>query len=91
MPIRFRTETGSVYLVDNDAMRWQRLRTTLASGVLRSEGGPLSAPVVVEVGQAVVLLGPPFAPGLGPRVVITTAVTAVLPQAADHARSRTSH
>jgi hypothetical protein len=77
--VRFRTETGSVYTVDNEALLWRRLVRSPRSGVLRTESGRLTAPATPVLGEMTLLVGPPFAPGLGPRLVITTRVTAILP------------
>jgi len=77
--VRFRTETGSVYTVDNVTLLWRRIVRSPRSGVLRTESGRLSAPVTPVLGQSALLVGPPFGPGLGPRMVITTRVTAILP------------
>jgi hypothetical protein len=51
--VRFRTETGSVYLLtqDEEGMRWQRETATLGSGVLRSDHGVLLAWPEFELGQ----------------------------------------
>jgi len=73
----FRTETGSRYEIDHVAMTWRRTTATLGSGVLRSEGGRLLMPVRPKVGSRVVLVGPPFAEGLGPRLVFRTRIVAI--------------
>lgn len=75
--VAFRTQTGSRYQVDNVALVWRRTHATMSSGPFRSQGGELLAPVRPEIGGRVVLIGPPFAPGLGPRVVIPTMIVAI--------------
>jgi|GEM_PF-3544775 hypothetical protein len=77
--IRFRTEMGSVYEISCDAagMRWQRLSTTLASGQLRSEGGPLAEWPEPRVGERCEMVGEPFTPPFLRRVV-TSVVVAIL-------------
>lgn len=76
--VRFRTQTGSRYEVDNVALTWRRT-PTLASGVLRSESGQLLAAVKPVLGESVVLIGPPFEDGLGNRRVLTTPVVEIEP------------
>jgi hypothetical protein len=74
--VEFTTATGSHYEIDNVNLSWRRT-PTLASGRLRSESGKLLQPVEPEIGLPVVLVGEPFADGLGPRLVVTSAVVAV--------------
>ncbi|HEY4266869.1 MAG TPA: hypothetical protein VGM94_01635 [Galbitalea sp.] len=79
--IRFRTETGSVYVVerfDSDAMLWHRESATLASGRLRTDAGTLMRwPPTIEIGEPVDLLSSPINPPL-PRLVRTTRIVAFL-------------
>lgn len=75
--VAFRTATGSQYEVDNLALEWRRTSVTLASGVLRAESGSLLGSVDPQLGRPVLLIGPPFADGLGNRVVITTPVVEI--------------
>jgi len=90
--VRFRTETGSVYTVDNERLTWRRVHRTTRSGRLRTESGELTAPVVPRVGESATLVGPPFRLGVGPRLIVTTPVVAVLPRprAARHSQSGSS-
>lgn len=80
--IRFRTETGSIYVLerfDSDAMLWHRESTTLASGVLRTEAGILTHwPSTIELGECVDLWCYPINPPL-PRLVQTSRIVAFLP------------
>jgi hypothetical protein len=67
-----------VYFIDNAALTWRRLTRSSQSGPLRTESGKLTEPASVALGRSTVLIGPPFAPGLGERLIITTRVTAIL-------------
>jgi len=74
---RFRTETGSVYEIDNEDMSRKRASATLAGGVLRSDGGELVEPVIPLIGEPVVFAAlSPFRKG-AQRFVVTTMVVAV--------------
>jgi hypothetical protein len=79
--IRFRTETGSVYVLeqfDSDAMLWHRESATVASGRLRSDAGILMRwPPTIELGERVELLSYPLNPP-SPRFVWTSRVVAFL-------------
>jgi hypothetical protein len=70
---------GSVYEIGRGAagMRWQRLSTTLASGQLRSEGGPLAEWPEPRVGERCEMVGEPFNPPFLRRLV-TSMVVAIL-------------
>lgn len=76
--VRFRTQTGSRYEVDNVGLTWRR-SPTLASGVLRSESGELLAPARPVLGESVVLIGPPYEDRPGNRAVVTTPVVEIEP------------
>ena len=74
--IRFGTESGSVYEVDNrEPMWWRRVSATLASGQLRSADGPLDEDAEPVVGHPCYLIAidNPYLPGTA-RIVITTRV-----------------
>jgi len=73
----FRTQTGSRYEIDNVAMTWRRTTVTLGSGLLRSDGGELLAPVRPEIASRVFLISPPLAAGRGPRVIMPSTIVAI--------------
>jgi len=93
--IRFQTETGSIFELTRTrtgAMYWQRLSATLASGVLRTDGGRLLAWPEVVIGARCQMLSEPIDAPF-PRGVATSFVVArldeggrVLPVAAAAAR-----
>jgi hypothetical protein len=74
--VRFRTETGSTYVIDPDALTWSRT-PTLASGIIRTEGGQVTSVQIPGVGQRAVIVGPPVRPGSDLRVIITSPVVAI--------------
>jgi len=81
--VRFQTETGSIYELTrtrSGAMFWQRLSATMASGVLRTNGGRLLAWPEVVIGARCQMLGEPINPPFLRRVD-TSFVVAIL----DHA------
>jgi hypothetical protein len=80
--IGFQTETGSVYELrrTSSAMTWQRVSATLASGVLRSEGGVLVSWPQVSVGARCHLLCEPMNRSFT-RLVSTSLVVAMLDSA----------
>ena len=85
MITRFRTETGSVYALDFDAMRWKRESKTDEGGCIRKldgeESGPMIAATAVTIGRSVIIYAPPY-PGTSEdtkgRSIITSAVVEVL-------------
>jgi len=82
--VRFRTATGSIYLLarTDEGMRWHRETVTLGSGVLRSEHGTLVAWPEVALGQRCELLSEPINPPL-PRLVLTSEIVALLDEPAE--------
>lgn len=59
MTITFTTETGSVYHLDSEKMRWERVHTAEQSGNIRDEGGKLIEWPAIKVNYSVVLLVEP--------------------------------
>jgi hypothetical protein len=79
MRTKFQTETGSVYIVDADAMAWERLSTGPESGHVRTKVGALTHVPAIIVGESVALMGPPFVEGAVARAIITSRVVEILP------------
>lgn len=78
--IRFRTETGSVYILTRSdvGMCWHRESATLGSGPLRSDNGVLLCwPELIELGERCELLSEPINPPFV-RLVWTTRIVAFL-------------
>jgi hypothetical protein len=75
--MKFKTETGSEYELDLDAMTWKRLSRTTASGNLRTSEGALLEKPVVEIGAPVALLGAPIREGAVARLVLTSNVVGI--------------
>jgi hypothetical protein len=78
--IRFRTETGSVYVLtrSDEGMCWHRESATLASGPLRSDHGVLLWwPDVIAIGERCELWSEPINPP-STRMVWTTEIVAFL-------------
>jgi len=78
MRTKFKTETGSIYLVDTDAMTWERLSNTGVSPI-RTETGPLTEVPELVVGRSAELIGPPFVPNAVARAIITSRIVEILP------------
>jgi hypothetical protein len=72
--IKFRTQSGSIYVLDGD--RW--VSTSVST---RTADGPMIEHSPVEVGQCVVIHGPGLV--MGDRIIVTTPVVEVLEQSAD--------
>jgi hypothetical protein len=74
---RVRTETGSVYEIDNRSRRWFRHDATMASGMLRSTDGDMARPVAPVLGLPLVIVAPsPFAEGCV-RIIRTSPVVSI--------------
>lgn len=72
-----RTRSGSMYLIDNEQMTWERLEKTADSGPLRTDGGPLLVEPEIKVGEPMIVLGPPLPTWAAARIIMTTDVTEV--------------
>jgi hypothetical protein len=77
MRTQFKTETGSLYVIDDVEMVWERLSTTEASGFARTASGPLTQVPVLTIGESAALVGPPFVEGAVARVILTSRVVEV--------------
>lgn len=83
MQIKFRTESGSIYLLDDATMTWERLEHHPDSNLVRTKSGDLREMPVVEVGKTVTILGTALDPEIrkipgSVRVLATTKVTEIL-------------
>jgi hypothetical protein len=77
MKIRFRTESNSLYLIDTDAMTWERTHTTEKSGRIRSETGKLLAQPEITIGEPAFLEDASVLPGHATHHVMTSRVMEV--------------
>lgn len=73
---RFRTRSGSEYLVDHKERLWRR-STNPDSPLLRTTNGVYLRITDIVVGEPVVFICPPLAEGPGIRVIVTTRVERV--------------
>lgn len=74
---QFKTENGSTYEIDRDAMTWKRVTKTDASGTIRADMGHLIAPPVVLIGQAATLQDDAIRPGYDAHIVHTSRVLSI--------------
>jgi hypothetical protein len=71
------TETGSVYLIDYDRLKWARVTKSHYSGHVRTAGGNLFGPPQITVGRTMDLYGNPLTPDASFRLIITSHVTKI--------------
>jgi len=74
MRIEVKTKTGSVYILNKDAMTWERVVSSSKSGKIRTAGGPLLEWPIIVVGEGVEMYGPPIDPTKSLRWVYTSDV-----------------
>jgi hypothetical protein len=74
MRIRFKTETGSLYEVDDDKKTWSRLTTTEESGPVRTKTGRFLDRTPILLGQSTTFVCPPFVEGTDGRIIQTSRV-----------------
>lgn len=75
MTTTIRTETGSIYVLDEQAKTWERIASTSESGFLRGGGkGTYNELFGAEVGQRLQLFMDPITPGTTMRVVVTSEI-----------------
>jgi hypothetical protein len=70
--MRIYTESGSVYEIDSEAQRWERLEGT--SPALRTRDGFYRKLIFRGVGYPMVITGEPLTPGTDERRIITSPV-----------------
>lgn len=73
--IRIETESGSIYLIDDDNKIWSRLRAGTAA-VIRSDKGEFYWRSSLIIGESLVLFCPPFNKELfnAPREITSTPI-----------------
>lgn len=72
------TTLNSVYIIDNESLKWAREGATETSGNLRTESGTLKNPVIPTVGKALTFFpAENLNPRAAGRAIITTTVTKV--------------
>lgn len=75
MKLRVITESGSEYVVDDEAAVWRRIDRTERSGRLRTGGtGPLWSVMTIVASRSLLIEGPPVDPAMQLRVIHTTPV-----------------
>jgi hypothetical protein len=72
-----RTESGSLYVIDEDAAEWARVETTADSGPLRTDGGAITSVHDMKIGERMLILGPPIAAATCARCIMTTPVVSI--------------
>lgn len=77
MKIQFTTESGSTYIIDNEAMTWERVIPGPGSVNVRTKGGPLYLSPSAVIGYPCIIVGPPLTEGADFRYIQTTPVTSI--------------
>jgi hypothetical protein len=75
--IRFKTESGSLYELDEEAMTWSRLTHSAESVAVRTKSGPMLKWPEVKIGRECRILGPSLSFVGGIRLIETTPVVSV--------------
>lgn len=70
-----KTETGSIYVLNREKMSWRR--AAASKHPVRTDDGQLVEWPIMNVGQPLVLLGPPIAQDADLRVIRTSNITEV--------------
>lgn len=65
---------NSSYILDDEAMTWERAKTSERSGYVRTDGGQLTSFPEIKIGESLILLGPPFVENAVARIVMTSLV-----------------
>jgi hypothetical protein len=74
---RFRTENGTIYEVDKQAMGWRRISSTPDSGFTRHDGGRLVQWPELEAGARAELFDDDILPGHIMHCVLTSKIVAI--------------
>jgi hypothetical protein len=74
MKVEVKTKTGSVYILDQSAMSWERVVKSKQSGRIRTDGGQLTEWPIITLGEGVEMYGPPINPAATGRLVYTSDV-----------------
>ncbi len=75
--MKFRTETGSIYDLDQEKMTWKRLSTTDNSGQIRNEHGHLLVWPLLVIGHSAQLEDDTIKAGYDKHMVATSRVTEI--------------
>lgn len=74
MKIEVKTKTGSVYVLNKEAMTWERKVAGTGSNGVHTVGGPLLEWPIVVIGEGVEMYGPPLDPTKDVRWIYTSDV-----------------
>ena len=72
-----RTESGSLYILDRQNMRWERVRAGEGSTFVRTSGGDLLEFPSIALGLPLMMFGLSLTPGGIMRLIFTTPVVEV--------------
>lgn len=77
---RVTTITGSVYLIDIENHRWERIVKTGESGPSRTESGSIlnNGPVTIEIGQPMRIVTDNLSPDADLRMILTSEVISIV-------------
>lgn len=79
--IRVHTESGSIYILNQKELTWDRERMRpdgFSLFPVRTKGGKLNSfPEKINIGEPLVLLGPPLTPGTTVRMIETSPIVKV--------------
>jgi len=75
--MRFQTENGSIYDLDQEKMTWKRLFASSQSGSIRAEQGELLFWPEIKVGQTALLEDTQIRRGWNGHIVETSKVTEI--------------
>ena len=75
--MRFKTETGSIYDLDQEKMTWRRLGRSPSSGQIRNEHGELTLWPIIVVGHSAMLEDKTIKAGYDRHYVATSRVTEI--------------
>lgn len=75
--LRIKTESGSLYEIDQEKKTWSRPVHALSSNQVRTEGGRYISLTPPRVGQVLRMYCPPLNPVSHVRVIITTPIVEI--------------
>ncbi len=85
MKTYIKTENGSLYVIHGDYMTkgsgepltWERIESTKDSGPLRTDGGDLCDFPEYDLGEPLIMLGPPIVDSAVGRVIVTSPIVSI--------------
>lgn len=77
MVTKFRTQTGSIYVLNRQKMTWERRYESENSGGIRQTSGELTHWPEIKVGQSVILADKSVLPGFSYHAVYTSNVVEI--------------